>query len=107
MDINKISKIYQNRAAIKALQKETEELLKELGDLTAGEDHAVGPFKVAVTPNRRFNAKKAEQILTKSQFQRASKRVADSGLVKALYPDLYTDMQDEYAPKVTVTIPDN
>lgn len=107
MDLNIISKIYQNRAAIKALQEETADLVKELGTLTAGEDHAVGPFKVAVTPNRRFNPKRAEDILTKSQFQRASKRVADSALVKAHYPELYSEMQDEYAPKVTVTIPND
>lgn len=106
MDQKKIAKIYQNRETIKALEKETKELIAELGDL-AVDNYAVGPFKVAVTPNRRFSAKKAEAMLTKSQFQRASKRVADSALVKALYPDLYPEMQDEYAPKVAVTIPND
>lgn len=106
MDQKTIAKIYQNRATIKALEKENKELIAGLGDL-AVDDYAVGPFKVAVTPNRRFSPKKAEAILTKSQFQRASKRVADSALAKALYPDLYNEMQDEYAPKVTISIPND
>lgn len=71
------------------------------GEVEPGEYEA-GDLTAVVSPNRRFNAKKAEAILSPGQFVKASKRVADRAKVEALYPGLIDDMMDDNAFRITI-----
>lgn len=108
MDEATVARLYEIRAARKALEQEEKEILSALQNLPV-DDYAVGPFRVRVAPNRRFDAVLADEIvresLTQYQRQQVTKPVVDSALLKARHPDLYIRAQKEYAPKVVVEIP--
>lgn len=114
---NSVAKYYQNKAEIDRLKAEYDEAIKPfetenqklynevLADLTP-DRYAVGPFKITVSPNRRFDATKAKTELTESQFRKVSKRVADKKLIEAHYPEKVESCYKEFAPKVKVEMPD-
>lgn len=97
------ARVYEIRAAIKALQEEEATLLAEFKALDY-DDYAAGPFKVSVRPNRRFDPTLAEGLLTDAQKRKVTKRIVDGTLLKAHYPDLYPAAQREYAPKVNIDL---
>lgn len=82
-----------------AAKEKRAELREEVGP----GDYETEDLKAVVSPNRRFNAKKAEAILTPGQFIRASVRVADRKKIEALYPDKLEDMMDDNAYRITIS----
>jgi hypothetical protein len=105
LDETKVARLAEIRAVKNALEKEEKELVAEFSALEQ-DAYAVGPFKVEVTPNNRFDPALAEKLLeTEAQRRKVTKRVVDSTLFKVHYPDLYPLAQKSYANKVTVTVP--
>lgn len=107
MDVNKVAHLYELRAQIKALETEEKALANEIKANAALDTYPVGPFKVDITPNRRFDAKIAESVLSESEFRKASKRTVDAALLKALFPEKYSLAQRDYGTRISVTIPED
>lgn len=106
MDERKIKQIYSIRAQIKDLQAQEAELKAELGNLELGES-AVGPFIVKVTPNRRFDAARAAEVLNKRELESIMVKRPDSGVAKRKFPEKFDLMQREYDPKLGIILPEN
>ncbi len=106
MDEKQIARLYALRAQIKTLEAEEKALTDSIKEHAAQDTYAVGPFKVVVAPNHRFDPKLAESLLTEGQMRKVTKRVVDSTLLKGHYPDLFTQSQRSYGSKLTVTIPE-
>lgn len=109
MDEKTVARIYEIRAAKKALEAEEKELVASLGELDL-RDYAVGSFRVRVQPNRRFDPALAAEVvegLADYQKRKVTKRVVDNALLKIHFPELFAQSQKDYAPKVVVDIPND
>lgn len=98
-------KVFELRAEKSRIEKELKKATAEFHDMHVGDIEVHGAFRVVAQPNRRFDAALAEEVLTKAQFTKVSKRVAQGILVKAHYPELYEACQKESpTPKIDVKI---
>lgn len=106
MDEKKVARLFAIRAQIKELEAEAKDLTDSIKNGLDADTYAVGPFKVDLVPNRRFDPKMAEKMLTEGQLRKVTKRVVDSALLKAHYPDLFPQAQRDYGVRVLVNIPE-
>lgn len=87
---------------IRELTDEAEQLKQQLRDhLGAGEYRVAGKPMFTITPQRRFDPARAEQLLTAEQLQACQKTILDRDAVqKTVAPDLYSAMQVEQGKPV-------
>lgn len=89
----------------KAIEDELDALKGALREeVKAGEEFEFPDLglRVVVSTNRRFNPRKAATWLTKEQAEQVQTTQIDGKKFKALFPDLWDQAQDEYAPKIMV-----
>lgn len=67
-----------------------------------GDKVEAGEYTLVVGATRRFNAKKAEALLSEDEFNMVSERVAVGAKVKAMFPEVYEEMQDEGKHRLTI-----
>lgn len=84
------------RAQAKAAEEEANDLLDSLGTLNP-DNYAAGDYILKVQPNRRFDARTAEQNLTPEEFALTLATKPDSATAKAkLSPERYALAQRDY-----------
>jgi len=99
-----VEEIYRLTQDAKFLTQRADELKAELrSQVKEGDVTAVGNLTLKVTPNKRFNPKKAALVLSKEELEQVSEQVVSGTKFKALYPDLVDDVSDHYAPRITIT----
>lgn len=98
-------KVFELRAEKSRIEKELKEATAAFHEMNVGDIAVHGSFRVVASPNRRFDAALAEEVLSKAQFTKVSKRVAQGILIKAHYPELYEQCQkDSPNPKIDIKI---
>lgn len=109
MDVKLVAELAQIRQSKKQLESREKQIVAELSKAIAEEGlelghHPVGPFRVDLQRNARFDEKVAQEALTAAQRKKVSVLKIDSGLIKEHFGDaLYRKCQKEYAPKIVVT----
>lgn len=100
-----VEEIHALTSQAKHLNERADELKAELrSQVEVGmEPRAVGNLTLKVSPNKRFNAKKAALILSDEERAQVSETTVSGTKFKALYPDLIDDVSDHYAPRITIT----
>lgn len=91
------------RAQAKAYEEEADEIISSL-NLTELDSYAVGSTLVKVERNARFNPVRAQQELSKEEFEKILVPTPNGTVAKELFGETrYRKMQKEGAPKVTLT----
>lgn len=88
---------------IKPVQERIDFLKDELrGKVRPGDEVEAGEYVLTVGATRRFNAKKAKALLSEDEFALVSEPVAVGAKVKAMFPEVYEEMQDEGKHRLTI-----
>ena len=88
---------------IKPVQERIDFLKDELrARVQPGDEVEAGEYVLTVGATRRFNAKKAKALLSEDEFALVSEPVAVGARVKAMFPEVYEEMQDEGKHRLTI-----
>lgn len=98
-----LNEIIALEAKVKPVQERIDFLKDELRAVVQpGDEIEADDYVLTVGATRRFNAKKAKVLLTDEEFEKVSERVAVGAKVKAMFPEVYEEMQDEGKHRLSI-----